>query len=66
MSVPKCAECILCTQKRITEHGPEHDYCNHSAWSHLPNGTRWIKATAKGRTSPKWCPLRKDKTNERI
>ena len=60
--VPKCDECILCAKEKMTAHGMERDYCHHSAWRSMIMVAKWIKSTAKRKTSPKWCPLRPQNT----
>ena len=49
--VPKCQNCSRLCKGTIVEGGALHDFCG------LADGRR-IKSTAKGQTSPKWCPKR--------
>ena len=57
--IPHCSSCDFCHKEPLSKSGKLYDLCHHPTWRFSAIKARWIKCYDRGKTSPKWCPLRK-------
>ena len=57
--LPRCSSCDFCHKEPLRDGGKLFNFCHHPVWRLSSLKKRWIKSYDRGKTSPKWCPLRK-------